>query len=184
MSMTKKIAWGITGAGAFLKESVELLLTFPEDLIDVFLSRAAEEVLKMYALWDMISSKRKIFLDRGASYPVSGRFSLGVYSLLVIAPATSNTVAKMAYGIADTLITNLFAQAGKAGVPSVILPTDVDDIMVSESPSGDKITLKRRKIDEGNILRIKSMNMVEVVSSIEELKKAIARIPPKSFHGI
>ncbi len=175
MSMSKKIAWGITGAGAFLKESVDLLLTFPEDLVDVFLSRAGEEVLKMYALWDVLSSKYRVFLDRGASYPVSGRFSLGVYSLLVIAPATSNTVAKMAYGIADTLITNLFAQAGKAGVPSIILPTDVDDIMISESPSGERITLKRRKIDEENILRIKSMDMVEVVNSVEDIREAIAR---------
>ncbi len=175
MSMSKKIAWGITGAGAFLKESIGLLLSFSETSVDLFLSRAGEEVLRMYALWDMVSSKYKIFLDRGASYPVCGRFSLGVYSLLVIAPATSNTVAKMAYGIADTLITNLFAQAGKAGVPSIILPTDVDDIMISESPSGERITLKRRKIDEENILRIKSMDMVEVVNSVEELREAIVR---------
>lgn len=42
----------------------------------------------------------------------------------MIYPATANTVAKMVYGIADTLVTSAFAQAQKGNVPAFIVPTD------------------------------------------------------------
>ena len=47
----------------------------------------------------------------------SALFYHGVYHTLVVAPATSNTVAKCVFGISDTLATNVFAQAGKCRVP-------------------------------------------------------------------
>lgn len=173
----KKIAWGITGAGAFLRECVDLILSFPKDQVDIFLSRAGEELLNIYKLRNLLEG-RTIILDRSASSPSCGLFYAGVYSLLVVAPATSNTVAKMVNGIADTLITNIFAQAGKAGVSSVVLPTDVDEGLVSYSPSGKKIVLSRRKIDEENIERLRMMEKVKVVDSIEELRRVLERPQP------
>jgi len=53
------------------------------------------------------------------------KFSDGAYDALVIAPATANSIAKFASGIADSLITNLFAHAGKFHVPIIVLPTDI-----------------------------------------------------------
>lgn len=176
MSMNeKKIAWGITGAGAFLKECIEMILSFPKNKVDIFISKAGEEVLKMYRFWDCLK-ENNLILDRTSSSPSCGLFYRGVYSLLVIAPATSNTVAKMAYGIADTLITNIFAQSGKAGVPSVVLPTDVDEGLISLSPSGKEIVLKRRNVDEENILRLRCMENVIVVNSVRELGREINRL--------
>lgn len=171
----KKIAWGITGAGAFLKECVEIVSSFPKNKIDIFLSRAGEEVIRIYKLWDHLKDCNLV-LDRSSSSPSCGLFYSGTYSLLVIAPATSNTVAKMVYGIADTLITNIFAQSGKAGVPSIVLPTDVDEGLVSLSPSGKKIVLKRRKIDEENISKLARMEGVRVVNSIAELKGVLKNL--------
>ena len=40
------------------------------------------------------------------SYPITGRLSLGKYDLLIVTPATANTVAKIVHGISDTLVTN------------------------------------------------------------------------------
>lgn len=168
----RKIAWGITGAGAFLKECVDLISSFPADKIDVFLSKAGEEVVKIYKLWDRIKGYNLI-LDKSASSPSCGLFYSGAYSVLIVAPATSNTVAKMVYGIADSLITNIFAQSGKAGIPSIVLPTDVDEGLVSFSPSGKKIVLRRRRIDEENILKLKEMDNVTVVDSVRELEKLL-----------
>jgi dihydromethanopterin reductase (acceptor) len=44
---------------------------------------------------------------------MTGQIFIGTYDLLVISPTTSNTIGKIVNGIADTLITNAVAQAGK-----------------------------------------------------------------------
>ncbi len=169
------MAWGITGAGAFLRECVDIILSIPKERIDIFLSKAGEEVLKIYRLWDSLKGYNLV-LDRSASSPSCGFFYSGLYSVLVVAPATSNTVAKMVCGIADTLITNIFAQAGKAGIPSIVLPTDVDEGLISFSPSGKKITLNRRKVDEDNISKLKEMEGVRIAYSLRELKDALREL--------
>jgi dihydromethanopterin reductase (acceptor) len=69
-----------------------------------------------------------------ASFPKIGRFNLKRYDLFVLSPATSNTVAKVVYGIADTLVTNCAAQAMKSGVPCYIVPVDQEQDVVSEMP--------------------------------------------------
>ena len=51
--------------------------------------------------------------------------SLGKYDLLIVSPATANTVSKIVYGIADTLVTNAVAQAGKGAVPVYMVPVDI-----------------------------------------------------------
>ena len=57
--------------------------------------------------------------DQKSSFPMAGRFSLGKYDLLVVSPTTSNTIGKIVNGIADTLITNAVAQAGKGSLNHV-----------------------------------------------------------------
>ncbi len=66
----------------------------------------------------------RIFRDTTASSPPVGEFYYGGYHTLVVAPATSNTVAKFVFGISDTLATNVFAQAGKCRVPSIVFACD------------------------------------------------------------
>ena len=176
-----KIAWGITGAGAFLKESINMIFKLPAARVDIFFSKAAEEVVKMYKLLPLVGTSTSIngyniFYDRCASQPIIGRISLRYYDLLIIAPSTSNTVAKMAHGIADTLITNLFAQAGKAKVPTLVLPTDLDEVMVSETPAREEVKLYKRKVDFNNILLLRNMEYVTVVFSVSELRNKIKKI--------
>jgi len=129
-----KIAWGITGAGHLLHESVEMLVELSkEHEVTVLLSGAGEEVLKMYGLFEMVKNVtggkyRELVLedDQRASYPMTGRFSLRTYDLLVVSPTTSNSIGKIVNGIADTLITNAVAQAGKGLVETYIIPVDLE----------------------------------------------------------
>ncbi len=141
-----KLAWGITGAGHFLRESFEVLKDLKEKTPDIkvttFVSRAGEEVIRMYGLAQELSSiscgsyLEEIFFEssQGASFPKTGRFLLHKYDALIISPATSNTTAKIAYGIADTLITNAIAQAVKGGVPVFIVPVDIAGFIETEMP--------------------------------------------------
>lgn len=130
-----RIGWAFTGAGHLLKESVESmeLLARHHD-ITVFLSHAAEEVLKMYGLYDRVFAitggrYKELASDcnQKFSFPITGRLSLGKYDLLIVSPATANTVAKIVYGISDTLVTNAVAQAGKGNVPTYIVPVDIEE---------------------------------------------------------
>ena len=104
----QRIAWGITGSGHYLKESIEIINKI--DNVDLFLSKAGEDVLKWYdySLDDFRAQGIKIFKDvTASSAPVSLLYE-GVYKLIVVSPATSNTIAQMAYGLSDNLITNIY----------------------------------------------------------------------------
>lgn len=129
-----RIAWAITGAGHLLKESVEVIekLSHSHE-ITILLSAAGEEVLKMYGLYNKLVSLtgnryNELVLDSNQkySYPITGRFSLGKYDLLVVSPATANTVSKIVYGISDNLVTNAVSQAGKGAVEIAIVPVDFE----------------------------------------------------------
>jgi dihydromethanopterin reductase (acceptor) len=142
-----KIAWGITGAGHLLKESVKSLEEVAQEHeVTVLLSAAGEEVLKMYGLFERVKNTtgghyRELILekDQRFSFPIAGRFSLGRYDLLIVSPATSNTIGKIVNGIADTLITNAVAQAGKGKVETIIVPVDLE--------SGDLATVLPSKLE-------------------------------------
>lgn len=129
-----RIAWGITGGGQYLAESVRAMREVAaRHRVCTLVSRAGEEVLRMYGLLDMLQEisrgnyLEEVFLESksGSSFPMTGRLMLGRFDMLLIAPATSNTVAKIACGIADTIVTNAAALAEKADVPVLVLPTDV-----------------------------------------------------------
>lgn len=137
------IAWGITGAGHFLVESMAAMRERSRrNRVCTFVSRAGEEVLRMYGLYSHLPEisrggyLEEIILEReeGYSSPRAGRFMMGKFDLLIIAPATANTVAKIANGIADSLVTNAAALSNKAGVPVYILPTDVAEAAQTRTP--------------------------------------------------
>jgi dihydromethanopterin reductase (acceptor) len=114
--------------------------------VTVLLSAAGEEVLKMYGLYERVEKITGGYYnelirekDQKFSYPITGRFSLGKYDILIVSPATSNTIGKIVNGIADTLITNAVAQAGKGGVKTSIIPVDLE--------SGDLDTVLPSKLE-------------------------------------
>ncbi len=126
----KRIAWGgITGSGDQMIETYSILVdiknrTGVETM--VFLSKEGETVMKWYHLWDKIQNDFPNFkVDAGPNSPfIAGPLQMGYYDFLLIAPATANTVAKIVYGIADTLVTNAVSQTAKGKTPIFILPVD------------------------------------------------------------
>jgi dihydromethanopterin reductase (acceptor) len=138
-----RIAWGITGAGHMMKESFAAMKRIKAEghSITTFMSRAGEEVSRMYGFSDFSEISdgtylNEVYLDsnQGSSFPKIGRFNVGRYDLFILMPATSNTVAKIVYGIADTLVTNCAAQAMKSGIPALIVPVDWEQKVTSEMP--------------------------------------------------
>lgn len=64
-------------------------------------------------------------IDEGSSFPSGASAANNRYDFIVISPATGNTVAKVANGIADNLITNLVIMGNKSEKSKVIfVPTD------------------------------------------------------------
>ncbi|MGI6144026.1 MAG: flavoprotein [bacterium] len=167
------IAWGITGCGHLLVENLALIRKLPR--VDLFLSRAAVEVMKIYRYdpKQLQGPGVRLYWEGAYSSPLIGRFYHGFYSALVIAPATSNSVAKFVAGISDTLITNLFAHAGKCRVPIIVLPGDQEEEVTSPGPKGP-VQVFPRPIDLENTTRLKSFSGVTVVSGMEELEKCLS----------
>lgn len=169
----KRIAWAVTGAGHSLSACADRLLPYPN--VDIFLSRAAEEVVRMYGLAHRLQAPDlRVYKETRASSPLVVRLFSGAYRVLVIAPATSNSVAKFVYGISDTLVTNLFAQAGKSQVPVIVFPTDLAPEMDTTGPHGDLVKVYPRPIDLENTTRLRSMPGVTVVESVEEITQCLA----------
>jgi dihydromethanopterin reductase (acceptor) len=169
----KRIAWAITGAGHALEECIETALNL--ERVDIFLSRAAEEVLRRYHLDAHIHvPKVRIYEENKPSSPLVERLFSGDYSVLVVAPATSNSVAKFVHGISDSLATNLFAQAGKSRVPAIVYPTDLAPEMDSRGPKREPVKIYPRPIDLENTAKLKTFPGVAVVNNREELERSIA----------
>jgi dihydromethanopterin reductase (acceptor) len=169
----QRIAWAITGAGHVLEECIDAILNLEH--VDIFLSRAAEEVLRRYHLDARISvPKVRIYEETKPSSPLVERLFTGEYAFLVIAPATSNSVAKFVHGISDSLATNLFAQAGKSRTPVIVYPTDLAPEMNSLGPKGEPIKIYPRPIDLDNTEKLKTFPGVTVVCSQKELEQRLA----------
>lgn len=166
-----RFAWAVTGSGHYLEESIALARRLPQ--VDLFLSAAAEEVLPQYGLpLEVLKRDFRVFRDKSASSVPVGQLYADTYHTVVVAPATSNTVAKCAYGFSDTLPTNMFAQAGKLGIPGIVFACDTEPVVVTKSPH-DWVTLHPRRIELDNVERLRGIDYCQVVCSPAELEAAL-----------
>ncbi|MFA6807681.1 MAG: hypothetical protein WCR27_01685, partial [Eubacteriales bacterium] len=76
-------------------------------------------------------------------------------------------------GIADNLITNLFAHAGKCRIPIVLFPCDSFSKMKSLTPKGEEVSIFVRDIDRQNIQKLASWDGVIIANNPEQLKNHI-----------
>jgi flavoprotein len=163
-----RLAWALTGSGHYIEECLNFLLTL--DDVDLYLSQAAEEVIKMYGFTlDDIRQKMPVYRDKAASSPPIGHFYKGYYHTFVMAPATSNTIAKCVLGISDSLVTNLYSQAGKCRVPSIVYPCDIAPEIETTAPGGKKVMVYPRKIDLEGTDKITAFEYTSIVKSVDEL---------------
>jgi archaeoflavoprotein AfpA len=177
----EKIAWGITGSGDYMRESLDLMKEICEAFdvrIDVFLSREGEVVLKYYGyMQEVEKSFENVHTEKGPNIPfLSGKLQMGKYTLFMICPATANTVAKLAHGIADSLITNSAAQAMKVDCPVYIFPVDQNlGKVVTRLPDGRDLTLRVREVDVKNVEILEKMRGITVLNHVEDAKEIVRK---------
>ncbi|MHA1427180.1 MAG: archaeoflavoprotein AfpA [Candidatus Helarchaeota archaeon] len=177
--MVKKLIWGITGSGDYIKEIVDLIIKIQQDFklqIKVILSINGKLVLKFYKILKKLQENiEDVKVEKGPNNPfVAGKAQTGYYDLIVIAPVSGNSVAKLAHGIADTLITNVVAQALKGGHRVYLFPTDQERMdTTTVLPNGRTFILKHRKIDLDNIEKLRAMDDVVILQHYTDIYEII-----------
>lgn len=174
-----KIAWGITGAGDKIAETIATVKDFKkqsEDIVEiqVFLSKAADVMLRYYNLMeDLRDSFAKIQLEINSNSPfLASWLQARKYDFLLIAPASSNTVAKIANGIGDTLLTNSAIMSLKAFRPVYVMPTDYRESTVyTKLPNGEEMKLRIRKEEADQVRKLEAMEDVHVLENPEKVKE-------------
>ncbi len=164
----KRLAWALTGSGHYLRECLDIISGLEN--VDLFLSKAAAEILQQYGYKHNVG---RVFQDKTASSVPVELFYQGKYHTLVIAPTSSNTVAKMVAGISDNLVTNLYAQAGKTRLPSIIFACDTEPELESEAPRENIVKVYPRRIDLQNMETLKTFEETTVVGDMQQLQNAI-----------
>jgi archaeoflavoprotein AfpA len=160
-----------------MRESVEIMkeISHLYDMrIDVFLSREAEIVLKYYRIMKEVrESFMNVYSEQGPNIPfLSGKLQIGKYRAFFICPATANTVAKLAHGIADSLITNSAAQAMKVDVPVYVFPVDQRlGKVITKLPDGSDLAIRVREVDIRNVQILRDMQGVTVLGTVDDIKE-------------
>jgi archaeoflavoprotein AfpA len=180
----RKVAWGITGGGDRIAEYVDVMEKVNREYantveIQVFLSKAGETVLKYYGsrtkFYDLESRLRenfsKVMVEINPNSPfLAAWMQMHKYEFLLIAPATSNTVAKIAYGIGDTMLTNAVSMSLKAFAPVYVVPTDFEEkILYTKLPNGGEMKLRIRKEDADNVRKLEQMDGMTALDSLQKI---------------
>jgi archaeoflavoprotein AfpA len=179
----RKIAWGITGSGDRIVETVEVMKGIQkkyDDVLDirVFVSKAGEQVIKYYKLFnDLEKNFDKVWVEINANSPfLAGQLQVRRYEFLLLAPTTSNTVAKISLGLADTLLSNAAIMAQKAFVPTYIMPCDYKPgIITTILPDGSEMKLRIRKEDAQHVESLRQMEDITVIETPQEIPAVFER---------
>lgn len=173
----RKIAWGITGSGDKIEDTVKVLKQIKDEYEDefdirVYVSKAGDQVLKYYGLFKpMTVDYEKLWVEVNANAPfLAGQIQLGSFEFLLIAPATSNTVAKLSLRIGDSLLTNAAIMAQKADVPVYIMPSDLEEgTTITKLPDGKELRLTLRKEDVEHVKKLEAMENTHILKTPEDI---------------
>ena len=179
----KKVAWGITGAGDKIEEFVEVMKQVKKEYennvdIQVFVSKAAETVLKYYRLENEVKQNfAKVMVEVNSNAPfLAAWMQIHKYEFLLIAPASSNTVAKIAYGIGDSMLTNAANMSLKAFVPVYVVPSDFEEKTVyTKLPNGKDMKLRIRKEDADNTRKLERMDGMSVLDGPQKIPQVFEK---------
>ena len=175
----RKVAWGITGAGDKIAEIVETMKELKaagegKVEIDVYISKAADTMLKFYRLDEEVKkSFPKVMVELNANSPfLAAWLQSGKYDFLLIAPCSSNSVAKIVNSISDTMLTNAALMALKAFMPVWVLPTDFrESVVTTLLPNGKEMKLRVRKQEADQVRKLEATEDVRVFENPQKMKE-------------
>ena len=173
----KRVAWGVTGSGDRMLEVFETMKQIKKQYQDdaritVYLSKAGNQVVNFYGLGkDLKENFDKIRVEINSNMPtLAVQLHSGKIEFLLIAPATANTVAKIATGIADTLLCNATIMAQKSFIPVYILPCDYKEgVTATQLPDGSEMKIQVRKEDVERTKKLAAMDGVFILEKPEEI---------------
>ncbi len=183
MGKRKIVAWGITGAGDKIVETLEVMKKINAEYqdqvdIEVYVSKAGDQVVKYYGISNELeSSFENIWVEINANSPfLAGQIQLGKYEFLLIAPASSNTVAKISMRMGDTLISNSAIMGQKADVPIYILPSDYEEgVTITKLPDGKDLKITIRKEDVEHVQKLAKMHDTFIIKDPKDIIKLFAK---------
>ena len=154
-----KIVLGITGSIAAV-ESVKLcreLIRHGAE-VHVVMSRDAQTIIHPWAM--EFASGRKVVteIDGGVQHVALCGEVPDRADLLLIAPATANTISKMAWGIDDTPVTTFATTAIGSGIPVIVVP----------AMHG---SMAAHKIVQDNISKLRKIGVTFVQARVEESRQ-------------
>ena len=178
-----KVAWGITGAGDKIMETVKAMEEIKkeyEDRVDVevFISKFGDQVVKYYGISsDIETNFDDVWVEINANSPfLAGNIQLGKYDFMLIAPATSNTVAKIALRMGDTLISNAAIMGQKADVPMYILPSDYEEgVTITQLPDGKDLKITIRKEDVEHVQKLSKMYETFIIKEPKDIRAIFSK---------
>ena len=175
----RKVAWAITGAGDKIEEILQTMMDLKSESegkveIDVFLSKAADTMLKFYHLEeDLHKNFPKVYLELNSNSPfLAGMMQSRKYEFLLIFPASSNTVAKLVNGIADTLVTNAAIMSLKAFVPVWVMPVDYrEGVIATKLPNGKETKIRVRKQEAAQVRELEQTEDIRVFENPQKVRE-------------
>jgi len=154
----KRIILGITGSIAAVKcvALARELLRHGADVLAV-MSPWAQEIISAEAM-HYATGRKPVTRLSGAIEHVRECGSEGIADLLLIAPATANTIGKIAQGIDDTTVTTFASTALGSKVPMIVVPA-----MHSSMYESRAVQRNMKQLEKDGVV---------VVSPIDEESKA------------
>ncbi|XHH10143.1 MAG: archaeoflavoprotein AfpA [Candidatus Bathyarchaeia archaeon] len=174
-----KIAWGITGGGDKIAEIVKTMIEMKNQYADmaelhVYVSKNAETMLRFYKQFDLLKQEFSHFsVEMNPNAPfLAAMLQSGKYDFFLVAPTTSNTVAKIVNGIGDTLITNSVIMSLKAFGTVYVLPTDYKEgVVPTLLPNGKTINIRVRKEEAEQTRKLEQMDGMHVLENPEKIRE-------------
>lgn len=176
-----KLMWGITGTGYLLDECINLMKVLQEEFnvdITIILTKEGMAVVKWYKKWlALTEAVKRVKVEKTPNIPFyAGPLQLGKYDMFLVCPVSANSIAKIVYGIADTLITNCVAQAVKGDMKVHIFPSDQDlEPIVTTRPDGSPLVLKIRDVEIENISKLKKLEGIIVIPEFSDIRDIIIK---------
>jgi phosphopantothenoylcysteine decarboxylase/phosphopantothenate--cysteine ligase len=162
--MGRKIVLAVTGSIAAV-ETVRLcreLIRHGAE-VHVVMSRDAQAIVHPWALEFASGRPVTTEIDGGVQHVSLCGDVPDRADLLLIAPATANTISKIACGIDDTPVTTFATTALGSGIPVIVVPA-MHGTMIGH------------KIVQGNIAKLRSIGIRVMSPKMEESKAKIASI--------